>query len=95
MKIKLFKVNVYQAYRAEEEGVRWFSYKPTDTLYYKHEILDEEEKELPEGITYDEGSRIFSDNGNECQMITHNNGSVSLVSSERIILLQIGCKIEY
>ena len=63
MKIKLYKVNVYQAYRADEEGVRWFTYKPSDTEYYKHEILDEVEKELPKGITYDDEFMRFDDNG--------------------------------
>lgn len=85
MKIKLYKVNVYQAYRADEEGVRWFPHKPSDTEYYKHEILDEIEKELPEGVTYDEKFMLFDDNGYDCQMVNENDGSVSLVSSERII----------
>ena len=84
-KIKLYKVNVYQAYRADEEGVRWFTYKPTDTDSYKHEILEEVEKELPTGIFYDDESMTFSDNGHDCQMVNENDGSVSLVSSERIV----------
>ena len=85
MKIKLYKVNVYQAYRADEEGVRWFTYKPSDTEHYKHEILDEVEKALPKGITYDEEFMPFDDNGHDCQMVDEHDGSVSLVSSERII----------
>ena len=85
MNIKLYKVNVYQAYRADEEGIRWFTHKPSDNEYYKHEILDEIEKELPEGITYDEEFMTFSDNGSDCQLVNETNGSVSLVSSERII----------
>lgn len=85
MKIKLYKVNVYQAYRADEEGIRWFTYKPSDTEYYKHEILEEVEKELPEGITYDKEFMTFSDRGHDYQLVNENNGSVSLVSSERII----------
>ena len=85
MKIKLYKVNVYQAYRADEEGIRWFTYKPSDTEYYKHEILEEVEKELLEGITYDKEFMTFSDRGHDCQLVNENNGSVSLVSSERII----------
>lgn len=84
-KIKLYKVNVYQAYRADEEGVRWFTYKPTDTVYYKYEILEEVEKRLPIGIYYDDEFMTFSDNGLDCQMVTENDGSVSLVSSDRII----------
>ena len=84
-KIKLYKVNVYQAYRADEEGTRWFTYKPTDTDSYKHEILEEVEKELPTGIFYDDESMTFSDNGHDCQMVSEKDGSVSLVSSERIV----------
>lgn len=83
--IKLYKVNVYQAYRADEKGIRWFTYKPTDTDYYKYEILEEVEKELPTGIFYDDESMTFSDNGHDCQLVNENDGSVSLISSERIV----------
>ena len=86
-KIKLYKVNVYQAYRADEKGVMWFTYKPTDTESYKYEILEEIEKELPTGIIYDNKSMTFYDNGNDCQMVEENDGTVNLVSSERIIKL--------
>lgn len=85
MKIKLYKVNVYQAYRADEQGIRWFTSRPIDTEYYKHEILEEIESELPEGITYDNNSMTFSDQGHDCQMVNERDGSVSLVSSQRII----------
>ena len=85
MKIKLYKVNVYNAYRADESGVRWFPYIPNDTPYYKHEVLEEIEKELPEGITYDEKLILFNDNGHECLMENNTDGSVSLVSAARII----------
>lgn len=85
MKIKLYKVNIYQAYRADECGIRWFTYEPQDNTYYKHEILEVIEKDLPEGITYNEFFRTFVDNGHDCQMVTEKDGSVILVSSERII----------
>lgn len=85
MTIKLFKVNVYQAYRADETGVRWFLYEPSDNVYHKCEILDEVEKELPKGITYDDFTMTFDDNGHDCQMVTDQDGYVYLVSSERII----------
>lgn len=87
MLIKLYKVNVYQAYRADEQGVRWFTYKPSDTTDYKSEIVDEIEVELPKGITYDETFMSFDDRGHDCQLITENDGSALLVSSERIIEL--------
>lgn len=83
--MKLYKVNVYSAYRADETGIRWFTFKPTDTEFYKHEILEEIEKELPLGITYNSTFMSFDDNGHDCQMITENDGSVCLISSQRII----------
>ena len=85
MKIKLFKVNVYQAYRADETGVRWFLYEPCDNVYHKLEILEEVEKELPKGITYDDFTMTFDDNGHDCQMVTDHDGYVNLVSAERIV----------
>ena len=85
MKIKLFKVNVYQAYRADETGIRWFLYEPSDNVYHKCEILEEVEKELPKGITYDDFTMTFDDNGHDCQMVTDHDGYVNLVSTERIV----------
>lgn len=85
MKIKLFKVNVYQAYRADETGIRWFLYEPSDNVYHKCEILEEAEKELPKGITYDDFTMTFDDNGHDCQMVTDHDGYVYLVSAERIV----------
>ena len=85
MKIKLFKVNVYEAYRADEIGIRWFLYEPSDNIYHKYEILGDVEKELPKGITYDDFTMTFDDNGHDCQMVTDHAGYVYLVSSERMI----------
>lgn len=85
MKIKLFKVNVYEAYRADEIGIRWFLYEPSDNIYHKCEILGEVEEELPKGITYDDFTMTFDDNGHDCQMVTDHEGYVYLVSSERMI----------
>ena len=85
MKIKLFKVNVYQAYRADETGIRWFLYEPSDNVYHKCEILEEVEKELPKGITYDDFTMTFDDNGHDCQMVTDHDGYVYLVSAVRIV----------
>lgn len=85
MKIKLFKVNVYQSLRADETGIRWFLYEPIDNIYHKCEILGVEEKELPKGITYDDFTMTFDDNGHDCQMVTNHDGYVYLVSSQRMI----------
>lgn len=85
MKIKLFKVNVYQAYRADEEGMRWFTYIPSDDVYYKYQLIEEVEMELPKGITYDDETMTFDDNGHDCQMVYDYDGYVYLVSAERMI----------
>ena len=85
MKIKLFKANVYEAYRADEIGIRWFIYEPCDSIYHKVEILDEIVMELPNGITYDDFNRTFVDNGHDCQMVQGKDNYVYLVSSERIV----------
>ncbi len=85
MKIKLFKVNVYQAYRADEEGIRWFTYIPSDDVYYKYQLIEEVEMELPKGITYDDKTMTFDDNGHDCQMVYDYDSYVYLVSAERMI----------
>lgn len=86
MKIKLYKANIYHAFRADEQGIRWFTYVPADTIHYKHEVLDVIEKELPEGITYDDEYKAFDDRGHDCQLVYEkNNGKLYLVSSERIV----------
>lgn len=85
MKIKLYKVNFYQAYRADEEGVRWLTSVPTDDVYYKSEIIEETEKELPSGITYDEKFNQFCDNGQDCTLVNENDGTVWLVSADRMV----------
>ena len=85
MKMKLFKANVYEAYRADEKGIRWFLYEPCDNIHYKVEILDEVEIELPNGITFDEFTMTFDDNGYDCQMVQGKDNYVYLVSSERIV----------
>lgn len=87
MTIKLYKVNIYQAYRADEQGIRWFAYNPSDTTDYKHEIMSEIEIELPKGITYDKEFNRFDDNNHECQLITEKDGSAWLVSSDRMVKL--------
>ena len=85
MKIKLFKVNVYDAYRADEKGIRWFLYEPCDNIYHKVEILDEIEMELPKGITYDYMTMTFDDDGHDCQMVQSKDSYVYLVSTKRMV----------
>ena len=51
--VTLYLINTYEAYMASEQGITASVKKPKDTLYYKHEILDEQEVELPCGYTFD------------------------------------------
>ena len=48
--IKLYKVNTSEAYRADEQGIRWFENEPKDSTYYKHEVLEEKEFVLPDEV---------------------------------------------
>lgn len=91
--MKLYLINVYEAYRADEQGVRAFVEIPKDTIHYKHEVINEADVELPEGYeicaTEGNGSEIF--NGDEAvELITKRRGDcfiTSLVSSDGIVEL--------
>lgn len=39
--MKLYKIDTYEAYRADEKGVGWYDYVPNDTAYYKHDVIEE------------------------------------------------------
>lgn len=51
--VTLYLIDTYEAYMASEQGITASVKEPKDTLYYKHEILDEQDVELPEGYTFD------------------------------------------
>lgn len=93
--MKLYLINTYEAYIAKEQGIRAFREIPNDTLYYKHELLEQAEVELPDGFTLEktqgEGEEIFG--GNEAaEMITeYTNGKyvTSLVTSDGVVRLHI------
>ena len=84
MKIKLYKVNVYDIYIKKEIRVEWHEKKPVDSVFYKYEILEEVEIELPEGVTYKDILILFNDNG-DCIMVNNKDCTVCVVSPERII----------
>lgn len=52
--MKLYLINFYETYRADEQGVRAMMEIPNDTVYYKHEIVSEADVELPEGYRLEE-----------------------------------------
>lgn len=84
MKIKLYKVNRYNAFGEEEVCVEWHTHKPVDSVFYKYEILEEVEIELPEGVTHKDILVLFNDKG-DCIIINNKDCTVCVVSPERII----------
>lgn len=60
--MKLYKINTYEAYRADEKGIHWADEIIEDSIYYKHEVLEELEVEdlaKPYAIHTDEDGKPF------------------------------------
>lgn len=93
--MKLYLINTYEAYIAQEQGIRAFREIPNDTIDYKHEVLEEADVELPNGFsiekTQGDGEEIFF--GKEAaEMITERiDGKyvTSLVTSDGIVEFHI------
>ena len=91
--MKLYLINLYESYRADEQGIRAFRELPKETSYTKYEVLEEIDIELPMGFTIEgtkgHGMEIFK--GGECaEMITENiKGKyvTELVTSNGIVKL--------
>lgn len=66
----VYKVNVYDAYRMDETGIKYMFVKPDDTIYYKHEILDYADFRFPKWA--------------DGELVTEDNESFSFVSVEGI-----------
>ena len=88
--MKLYLINNYEARMASEQGITAMRHKPTDTMYYKSEVLEEVDIELPNGFTIKEtqcGEEIFK--GDEgADMVTEKvNGKyvTSLVTSDGVV----------
>lgn len=81
----MYKVNTIQAYRADEQGVRWMTHAPKDTEHYKHVVLDITSVHLPKGFEYDEDMEQFTKDGEQYELVNENDGAVSLVSASGII----------
>lgn len=92
--MKLYLINQYEAYQAAEQGVKAMRELPNETVYYKYELLDESDVDLPEGFevakTNGAGTEIFY--GNEgADMITERKGEhyvTSLVTSQGITVIK-------
>lgn len=91
--MKLYLINQYKAYMAQEEGITAVRNLPNETPYYKHEVLGEADIELPEGFTLEGtqcgGEEIF--HGTESAvMVTEMKGGkyiTNLVTSSGIVEL--------
>lgn len=92
--MKLYLINQYEAFQAAEQGVKAVRELPNETVYYKYELLDESDVDLPEGFevakTNGVGTEIFY--GNEgADMITERKGEhyvTSLVTSQGITVIK-------
>ena len=90
--MKLYLINNYETQMASEQGIVAVRHKPTDTMYYKSEILEEAEVELPNGFTIKEtqcGEEIFKGNEGADMVTEWINGCyvTSLVTSDGIVTL--------
>ena len=91
--MKLYLINQYEAYMAAEQGIHAVRNLSNESAYYKHEVLEEADVELPKGFTLEatqgNGEEIF--NGSEAaDMITEfEDGQyvTSLVTSNGIVTL--------
>ena len=83
--VYLYLIKTIEACQMGEKGTKWMTHVPSDTPYYKFEEVDRKTEQLPAGFTYDEVSEIFADGKHPAELVTENDGSVSLVSSERIV----------
>lgn len=90
--MKLYLINQYEAQMASECGINVVRNEPKDTRYYKAEILQEADVELPEGYTIkdmgDGRTEIFF--GSEgVDMVTEQSEAgvyvTSLISSDGIV----------
>ena len=91
--MKLYLINFYETYRADERGITAMYQLPDETVYYKYEILEETEVDLPHGFEFCEtkgyGKEIFK--GDEvATMFTKHDGSgyiTSLTTSDGTVIL--------
>ena len=83
MKMKLYKVKKYDKYIEDDVSVEWDTCNRIETMFYKYEILEEFEIELPEGVTHKDIFILFNDK--TCIIINNKACTICAVSSERII----------
>ena len=89
--IKLYLLNWYEAYRADEQGQRWSFVIPNDNIDYKSEVVEEAEFILPAGFEVKDfyGQKCVTKGGVEYQLVTEKDGTASLVGDEIITLQRV------
>ena len=87
--VTLYLIDTYEAYMASEQGITASVKEPKDTIYYKHEILDEQEVELPDGYTFDGKDFCIGNRIVELTTYRQDNGDyvTCLISSQGIKVL--------
>lgn len=88
--VTIYLIDTYEAYMASEKGITASVKEPKDTIYYKHEILDEQEVELPDGYTFDGKDFCIGNRIVELTTYQQDNGDyvTCLISSQGIKVLR-------
>lgn len=66
----VYQINIYEAYRMDEQGVRFMFHMPDNTIYYKHEVMGVKDFRFP---SWPDG-----------ELVTEDNNSFSFVSADGI-----------
>lgn len=89
--MKLYLINTYESQMASEQGITATLHEPTNTLYYKSEILEEVDVPLPDGflqgnpnIGYPEDIYFFNEAAEMVTELRNGRYVTSLVVSEGI-----------
>lgn len=91
--MKLYLIDLYEAYSAYEKGVNAVRNLPEQTINYKHELLEEAEVQLPAGFTIATsncGSEEIYLGDEAAEMVTDYNGGrfvTELVTSKGTVTL--------
>lgn len=72
--VTFYLYNTYEAYCASEKGINANTIPPIDTLYYKHELLEKAEVELPEGYYSTDDGQIVDSDGYVCRIFSEKRG---------------------
>lgn len=87
--VTLYLIDTYEAYMASEQGITASVKEPKDTIDYKHEVLDEQEVELPDGYTFDGEDFVIGNEIAELSTYRKDDGNyvTCLISSQGMVTL--------